>query len=440
MSSYDRQPHLLAEIDATALLQSRPRRTPDWRQEAEALASLAEVFAEAPEKLAQALVEAAVSMTGAQAAGISIDEVHSVPRVFRWVATAGTYSRYINGTMPWDFSPCGEVVRRDAPILMREMQKLYAYVKELNEPPHEVLLVPFRHRGAPVGTVWVVSHDERKHFDSEDLRIVQTLTRFAAAGVETAGLVKHLSAANAAQADELADHAKRDASKDRFMALLAHEMRTPLSAISLNAQLIKRVGGDAGRRDAAVAILERQTRFMTALIRDMTDVVAIREGKLSLSMAAIAIQDVVAGALDACGDQMRSKGQQLHLHIPEEAVVVEGDIVRLTQVVVNLVNNAIKYTPEHGRIEIDVVRGEHSLALSVSDSGIGIDSSQISGIFDMYMQVQVDDRPVDSGLGIGLWLVKQIVRLHRGDVSAASEGLGKGSTFTVTLPIRHARL
>ncbi len=440
MSSYDRQSQLLTEIDATTLLESRPQRTPDWRQEAEALASLAEVFAEAPDKLAQALVEAAVSMTGAQAAGISIDEVHSVPRVFRWVATAGTYSRYVNGTMPWDFSPCGEVLRKDAPILMREMQKLYAYVKDLNEPPHEVLLVPFRHKGVPVGTVWVVSHDDRKHFDSEDLRIVQTLTRFAAAGVETAGLVKHLSAANAAQANELADHAKHDARKDRFMALLAHEMRTPLSAISLNAQLIKRVGGDAGKREAAAAILERQARFMTALIRDMTDVVAIREGKMNLSMTTIAIQDIVADALDACGDQMQSKGQQLHLEIPEEAVVVEGDIVRLTQVVVNLVNNAIKHTPVHGNIGINVVRGEHSLTLAVSDSGIGVDPSQVSGIFDMYVQVEMDGRPVDSGLGIGLSLVKQIVQLHRGEVSAASEGLGKGSKFTVTLPIHHARL
>ncbi|WP_431256280.1 GAF domain-containing protein [Roseateles chitinivorans] len=204
---------LLHEIDATGLLSSRPSRAPNWQREAEALSTLAEVFANTPQKLAQTLADTALALTGAQAAGISLEETDSTPQIFRWVATAGTYSCYLNGTMPRDFSPCGEVVRRNSAVLMRHMSKLYEYVSQLHEPPHEVLLVPFQHRGTPVGTVWVVSHDDQRGFDGEDLRVVQNLTRFAGAAVESVDLVKQLT--------------ELDARKDRFMALLAHEMRTP---------------------------------------------------------------------------------------------------------------------------------------------------------------------------------------------------------------------
>ncbi|MBS0343443.1 MAG: GAF domain-containing protein, partial [Proteobacteria bacterium] len=224
-------------------------------------------------------------------------------------ATAGTYARYVNGTMPRDFSPCGEVIRRDAPMLMRQMNKLYYYVSELHEPPHEVLLVPFHRSGAPVGTVWIVRHDDSGGFDAEDLRIVKTLTRFAGAAVESVGKVRSLTASNKEMQEV-------DTRKEQFMASLAHEMRNPLGAIGLGLEVVKRRGDDAERRGAAIASMERQLAQLTALVSDITDVAAVRSGKLALTLASVSIEEIVANALETqihtgpwahCGRRVQSR-------------------------------------------------------------------------------------------------------------------------------------
>ncbi len=562
----DRESPLLDEIDATALLHTRPRREPDWRREAEALGKLADVFANAPQSLAQSLAETALEVTGAHASGISLDEKGSVPAVFRWVATAGTYARYQNGTMPRHFSPCGVVVERNAAVLMRDMRRLYTYIDgALDDIPREVLLVPFHRGGEPVGTVWVVRHDDERGFDNEDLRMMQTLTRFAGAAVESAGLVRRLSDANAVQrleldaraqqvaqlkrwfdigtglaayvtgaehtflfanepfmrlcrsgepaaeardvrvaiegrglADLLDDVARTgqafageglmlsdadgqplpggpthldlvlrpdsdadggvagifingydsgervrsvaelrevDARKDRFLAVLAHEMRSPLGAIKLGVHVIRRAGDDAVRRASTAASIDRQVGQLASLIDDMTDIAAVRSGKLALHRTLMPVQEIVASALETCDDRLAAKDIQLAVSLPDQALVIEGDVVRLTQVLVNLVNNAIKYTPRGGHASLRVLRQGHDVVLSVTDTGIGLHASQLATVFDMTMQVPMDDRPADCGLGIGLALVRQLVELHDGQVRAESAGLGCGSTFSVRLPL-----
>ena len=562
----DREPSLLEQIDATALLHSRPHREPDWRREAEALGNLADVFANAPQRLAQALAETAMAMTGAHAAGISLDEKGSVPPVFRWVATAGTYARYQGGTMPRRFSPCGVVVERNAPVLMRDMRRLYTYVDgALADDPREVLLLPFRHGGEAVGTVWVARHDDERGFDGEDLRMMRTLIRFAGTAVENAGLVRKLADANAVQRLELDARAQQvaqlkrwfdigtglaayvtgdehtflfanapfvrlcrsvepaaeargygvaiagrdlgdllddvrrtgqpfsgqglavstsdgrpmlggpshldlvlrpdvdaagdvigifvngydssdrvrsmaelqevDARKDRFLAVLAHEMRSPLGAIKLGVHVIKRAGDDAAKRASTASSIDRQVGHLASLISDMTDIAAVRSGKLTLHRTLVPVQEIVSSVLETCDERLSAKDIQLAVNLPDQALVVEGDAVRLTQVLVNLVNNAIKYTPRGGHASLRALRQGHAVELSVTDSGIGLEATQIATVFDMYMQVPMDDRPADSGLGIGLALVRQLVELHGGRVHAESPGLGCGSTFTVRLPL-----
>lgn len=562
----DRETALLDEIDATALLRTRPRREPDWRAEAQALGQLADVFANEPQHLAQSLAETALAVTGAHAAGISLDEKGTVPPIFRWVATAGTYACYQNGTMPRDFSPCGVVVRRNAPVLMRDMVRLYAYIDgALADLPREVLLVPFHHRGEAVGTVWVVRHDDERGFDNEDLRMVQTLTRFAAVAVENAGLVRKLADDNAVQRRELEARARQvaqlkrwfdigtglaayvaggehtflfanepftrlhrssepaagahdyrialdgrllsdrldevcrsgqpfsgqavalsgedgqplpggpshldlvlrpdvgadgrvtgifingydsservrslaelrevDARKDRFLSVLAHEMRSPLGAIKLGVHVIKRAGDDAAKRASTVASIDRQVGHLASLIADMTDISAVRTGKLLLNRTLVPVQEILASALETCDQRLAAKDIQLAVSLPDQSLVIEGDVVRLTQVMVNLIDNAIKYTPRGGHASLRAVRQGHWVELSVTDTGIGLAPSQLPSVFDMYMQVPMDDRPADSGLGIGLALVKQLVELHNGQVRAESAGLGCGSTFVVRLPL-----
>lgn len=566
----DRKTSLLDQIDATALLATRPRREPDWRREAEALGELADVFANEPQRLAQALAETAMAMTGAQAAGISLDEKGSSPPVFRWVATAGTYARYRNGTMPRHFSPCGVVVERNAPVLMRDMRRLYTYIDgALADDPREVLLVPFQHGGEAVGTVWVARHDDERGFDSEDLRMMRTLIRFAGAAVENAGLVRRLADANVLQRLELdaraqqvaqlkrwfdigtglaayvtgAEHTflftnapfarlcratepaadargygvaiagrdlgdlldavrrtgapfsgqglavstsdgrlllggpshvdlvlrpdvdaagavigifvngydssdrvrsmaelqEADARKDRFLAVLAHEMRSPLGAIKLGVHVIKRAGDDAAKRATTASSIDRQVGHLASLISDMTDIAAVRSGKLALHRVLVPVQEIVSSVLETCDERLSAKDIQFAVNLPDQPLVVEGDTVRLTQVLVNLVNNAIKYTPRGGHASLRALRQGHAVELSVTDSGIGLDAAQIATVFDMYMQVPMDDRPADSGLGIGLALVRQLVELHGGQVHADSPGLGCGSTFTVRLPLHVPR-
>ncbi|WP_431256281.1 sensor histidine kinase [Roseateles chitinivorans] len=199
--------------------------------------------------------------------------------------------------------------------------------------------------------------------------------------------------------------------------------------------MIKRTGDDAGRRSNMVASLERQVGQLTSLVRDMTDVSAVRSGKLSLNKIVVSMHEIVASALEACDEQLRAKNHRLEVHLSDsDPLLVHGDAVRLTQVLVNLVSNAVKYTPTGGTIEVQATRRGHHVDLCVVDSGVGIDPSDISKIFDMYMQVEMDKRPIDSGLGIGLALVKQLVEMHQGKVTVSSDGLGKGSVFRLTLP------
>ena len=418
---------LLREIDATALLTSRPRRSPDWQAEAQAWEHLTDVFINKAEGLAQALADTALSLTGAQAAGISVDEPEAQPHVFRWVATAGTYARYLDGTMPYHFSPCGEVVKRNSPVLMRGMHKLYAYVSELHEPPHEVLLVPFHRDGVPVGTVWIVHHNDERGFDAEDLRVIQKLTRFAGVAVDHARHLQRLSHANEVMREA-------DLRKDQFMAVLAHEMRNPMGTISLGMQIIKRTGDDPQRREATIASVERQVRQLSSLVRDMTDVSAIRHGKVSLDISNVCIQQIIACSIETCQEAVCAKRQHLSVQTPEQPLLLDGDAARLTQVFVNLLGNAIKYTPKEGRISVAVAQGAGTIDVCVTDSGVGLDAATLPKVFDMYMQVPMNDRPPDSGLGIGLALVKELVELHHGTVAVSSAGLGKGSSFRVTLP------
>lgn len=414
-------------VISTELLASREPRARDFRRESEALSKLADVFAQSPDDLGQALAQAALLLTGAHAAGLSVEERGMRPSCFRWVATAGTYSRYLNGTIPGEQSPCAEVKACKGPLLMRDPHLIYPHLRELHEPVHELLLVPFHTVGTAAGAVWVVSHNDDVQFDREDLRIVGTLTRFAAAAMHQRDLVLMLSDAHARQREA-------DARKDRFLAILAHEMRSPLSAISLATEVIKRRGEDPARREAAIASIERQTGQLVGLVSDITDAVAIRSGKLSLTLAPVTVEEVIARALEACREQLQTRRQQLELDLPKLPVILMGDLMRLTQILVNLLNNAIKYTPDEGHIAIRVTTEADFVRLDVSDTGQGLSPQAQEGIFDMFAQVPMDDRPLNSGLGIGLALVKQLVELHHGDVYVRSEGLGRGCTFTVRLP------
>ncbi|WP_167761398.1 GAF domain-containing sensor histidine kinase [Duganella callida] len=423
--------------DITAQLHSRTGRAPDYKSENDGLSRLADTLAVRPDHIAQELAEVAMRLTGADSAGISLAETSHGQHQFRWVATAGALERYLNGTIPYDISPCAVVVERDAPLLLRHPDTVFHYIRQLQLPVEELLLVPFHHDGQPAGTVWVVNHAAGKIFDAEDLRVVLSLTRFAAIATQAVGTMNGLRAENRQQEAALATSREEDRRKDHFLATLSHEIRNPLSAIAGATELLSLLNKDAdARHRRPIERIERQLAQLRAMVDDLTDLASIKSGHVTLHRQPLVLQDIVTKALETCHVGLQEKHHHLAVHMPPEPIRLEGDGFKLTQVLINLLNNAVKYTPPAGNITLDVALAPARVTLKVCDSGIGIPAELLPRVFDMFMQVPLSDRPRNSGLGIGLALVYQFVGLHQGSISARSDGAGKGSCFTVELP-RH---
>ncbi len=420
------------DVIATALLRERPPRFPDHAAECEALFSLSQSLASHPKPIAQRLVDIALDLTRAGSAGLSLEDVDGPEPQFRWVATAGEFSRYANGTMPRNFSPCQVTLDRDEAILMRDPARVYPYIAELHASVHEVLLVPFHLEGKPVGTLWLVSHSAQRLFDSEDLRVVRRLSDFAAVAVGTVGLVGRLQDAR----EQSARLREADRRKDDFLALIAHELRNPLSPIKHALELLRKRSGVDSYQGQLFDIIERQVDLLTGLVYDLTDAASIRSGKLALRRKQITVQEVVALAVEASRPLIDVRGHRLEVSQPEAPVHFEGDRGRLSQVLANLLNNAAKYTPDGGSITLRVEVDESLLQLEVADSGIGIAPELLPSIFEMFIQAPQNTIQPKGGLGIGLALVRQLVELHGGSVKAHSAGEGRGSQFIVCLPLQ----
>lgn len=236
-------------VIATHLLRERPQRQPNLASENDALLALAQSLAKSSEGIADQLVRQAMRLCQAESAGLSLVDGHGGEDVFRWIATAGEYARYRNGTMPRHFSPCGEVLKRGTALLMQAPERHYPYVTELHTPVREVLLVPFESEGKQVGTIWVVSHSAGKTFDNEDLRVVKSLAVFASAVSATVGLVQDLQRRAESTARQLAQAERQRtmlaqwfAQSPGFMAIL----RGPSHVFEVVNQAYADIVGDNG--------------------------------------------------------------------------------------------------------------------------------------------------------------------------------------------------
>jgi signal transduction histidine kinase/CheY-like chemotaxis protein len=234
--------------------------------------------------------------------------------------------------------------------------------------------------------------------------------------------------------------ARRDAeaankSKDHFLATLSHELRTPLNAIFGWSRLLRTQSLDGERIERATLAIERSAESLKRLVEDLLDVSRIISGRLRLVRAPLRLDTVVEAALDAVRPQALDRGVRLETRVPGHDVVVVGDPQRLQQVVWNLLWNAIKFTATGGTVRLAVDVGEGEATIDVSDTGVGIAPESLPEIFGWFQQAAAGERSVDAGLGVGLALVKQIVDMHGGRVTAHSPGLGQGATFRVTLPL-----
>jgi signal transduction histidine kinase len=223
--------------------------------------------------------------------------------------------------------------------------------------------------------------------------------------------------------------------KDEILAMVAHELRGPLSPMQLAAELIRRVSADRPEVLRSVDMIDRQIAHIVRLSEDLMDAMRVEHGALRMSKVQVDMVAVLAAPLTAAALAAAQRSQTFAVQIADRTVRIEGDPVRLAQAVNNLLHNAIKYTPEHGHITVNVLSDHHVLIVSVKDDGMGISDALLPHIFDLFAQSCRTIGASAGGLGVGLAVVKAVAESHDGTVSAMSAGPGAGSEFTLRLPI-----
>ncbi|HEV8632406.1 MAG TPA: ATP-binding protein [Thermoanaerobaculia bacterium] len=287
------------------------------------------------------------------------------------------------------------------------------------------LLLPLRARGKNLGTLVLVRAamlvDGGDAFDRQTLGLAEELARRAALALDNAALYAELREA--------------DRRKDEFLAMLAHELRNPLSPVATSLQLLRSAGDDPAVAQRALAVMERQVGHIVRLVDDLLDVARITRGRIELQLDVLDLRAVVAQTVDNLRARFADREQELRLELATEAVPVRADPTRLDQVVANLLANANKYTRRGGHVLVRVERQDETAVIRVRDDGIGMPAELLSRVFELFMQsAQALDRS-QGGLGIGLTLVRRLVELHGGVVVARSDGEDRGSEFEVRLPL-----
>jgi signal transduction histidine kinase len=227
-------------------------------------------------------------------------------------------------------------------------------------------------------------------------------------------------------------HALRETNehKDRFLATLAHELRNPITPILASVRVQRAKLAEVER---SCEIIERQARHQAKLINDLLDVSRIARGKIDLQPERARLEDAIRHAVESVQPVVTARGQQLDVRLGETSPVL-GDPTRLAEVITNLLNNATKYTPPGGRIDVSLAQEDGMVVVRVRDSGIGIAPEMLGRVFDMFAQADTSMDRSSGGLGLGLTLAKRLVEMQRGTIEAESDGLGRGATFTVRLP------
>ncbi len=241
---------------------------------------------------------------------------------------------------------------------------------------------------------------------------------------------RDISARKAAE-HELTDANRR---KDEFLAMLAHELRNPLAPIGAAADLLSIANLDQERIRKTSAVIARQVKHMTSLVDDLLDVSRVTRGLVALDQVQLDVKRIVADAIEQVRPLIEARRQHLSVHTPSAPAYVQGDPKRLVQVLTNLLGNAAKYTPEGGSIVLEVALQDGHVMLAVADNGIGMAPELARRAFDLFAQAERTPDRSQGGLGLGLALVKSLVELHGGSVTASSAGAGMGSRFVVCLP------
>jgi signal transduction histidine kinase len=346
--------------------------------------------------------------------------------VFRWHANGGEFAPYVGATMLRYNSPCGTVLDTNATQLMRVPERHYPFPQQPHKPIEEVLLVPFYSGKRPAGTVWAITHRKNKQFDNEDRRVITSLSRFAAAAVQNLrnlDLLKH-------KTDELMQESRR---KTEFLAILSHELRNPLAPITNAVQVMRMSLPASDAKAFGLDIIARQSHQLHRIVDDLLDLSRASTNKMEMRTTRTNLTETIRTAIETSQSLMESQQHHFTANLPDKDIQLLADHARIAQAVSNLLNNATRYTPAGGNIDLTLRQDGNDALITIKDSGVGISREKMESIFELFAQAE---KHQNAGLGIGLALARRIVELHRGRIEAFSAGIGLGSEFTIRLPLQ----
>jgi PAS domain S-box-containing protein len=283
------------------------------------------------------------------------------------------------------------------------------------------LAVPLKVRGKTRGVLSFVADQSGRRYQPDDLVLAEDLARRAGITLENAQLYSEIREA--------------DRRKDEFLAMLAHELRNPLAPIMNSMQVMRMRGLNDPQLEWARDVTERQVQQMTRLVDDLLDISRITRGKVELRKETVELTAIVSCAVETSRPLIEERQHELIVSLPPEPIQLEADPTRLAQILANLLNNSAKYTEPQGHIWLTAHREGHVVVLRVRDDGLGISAELLPRIFDLFVQANHGKDRAKGGLGIGLSLVRNLVEMHGGTITAHSEGPGKGSEFVVRLPL-----
>ena len=286
--------------------------------------------------------------------------------------------------------------------------------------PREVVAVPLCAAGHCLGVIAVAVAEGSRPFGPDEVGLVRDLAGRAAMAIDNARLYR--------------DVQENDRRKNEFLAMLAHELRNPLAPIRSAAQILRMLETQDSDILWASDVIGRQVDHMVRLVDDLLDISRITGGKIQLRIETVDAAVAVERAVETSRPLIDSRNHQLSVGLPAYPILVKADLVRISQVLSNLLNNAAKYTQDGGRIALDVAQESGDVIFRISDNGMGITPEMIPRIFELFTQVDRSIERSQGGLGVGLTLVRQLVEMHGGSVAVHSEGPDCGSEFIVRLP------
>jgi len=408
-----------------------------------------------PSRVLQNFCTSAKEIVGALESAIGILNADGTPRYFFRCAT-GEENPSSNGVLTVAQRALDTLITTRRPLRLNETDDLLHSDEITSHSVQSFLGAPILTPSGVRGWIYLLNKLNAEDFTEADERLVATLVTQVAIAYENARLYtdaqRHATElqteiAERKQAEEeraqllvreqaaRAEAEQANRTKDEFLATLSHELRTPLSAILGWSHLVRTGKLDEPQMTRALETIERNARSQSQLIDDLLDVSRIITGKLQIELRSVNLSSVIEAAIDAVRPAFAANDIHLEMVMESKTCLVTGDANRLQQIFWNLFSNAVKFTPQGGRVRVGLERSDSRARISVSDSGIGIKPDFLPYIFDRFRQADGSTTRVHGGLGLGLAIVKHLVELHQGTVEVESKGTDQGSTFTVSLPI-----